>query len=156
MRAKHLTTTAKLPHAWQYMHDEVGYNYRLPNLNAALGCAQLEQLPHFIAAKRNLFRLYEAAFSSVQGIHVKKEPANCVSNYWLQTVVLEKDQAVLRDALLNAANEAGYMSRPAWTLMHQLAPYSSCPRMDLKTAENLAKRLINIPSSAVLGTGALA
>ena len=153
LRAKHLTTTAKLPHAWQYMHDEVGYNYRLPNLNAALGCAQLEQLPQFIAAKRNLFRLYDAAFVDVQGIQLKKEPANCVSNYWLQTVMLDKEQATLHDALLKAANEAGYMSRPAWTLMHQLTPYVSCPRMDLKVAENLAKRLINIPSSAALGTG---
>ncbi len=153
LRAKHLTTTAKLPHAWQYMHDEVGYNYRLPNLNAALGCAQLEQLPQFIAAKRNLFRLYEAAFAGVQGIHLKKEPVNCVSNYWLQTVVLDTERAILHDALLKAANEAGFMSRPAWTLMHQLTPYGSCPRMDLKVAENLSKRLINIPSSAVLGTG---
>ena len=153
VRAKHLTTTAKLPHAWQYMHDEVGYNYRLPNLNAALGCAQLEQLPQFLAAKRNLFRLYETAFSDVQGIYVKKEPANCRSNYWLQTVVLDKGQADQHEALLNAANEAGYMSRPAWTLMHQLTPYATCPRMGLKVAKNLSERLINIPSSAVLGTG---
>jgi aminotransferase in exopolysaccharide biosynthesis len=153
LRAKHITTTAKLPHAWQFVHDEVGYNYRLPNLNAALGCAQLEQLPQFIADKRSLFQQYDAAFAGVQGIRVKKEPSNCLSNYWLQTVVLDMDKAFLRDGLLKALNEAGFMSRPVWTLMHQLTPYRGCPRMDLKVAENLAKRLINIPSSAALGTG---
>jgi aminotransferase in exopolysaccharide biosynthesis len=152
-RAKHLTTTAKLPHAWQFLHDEVGYNYRLPNLNAALGCAQLEQLPRFIAAKRSLFQLYAAAFAGIQGIQLKKEPANCLSNYWLQTVVLDTEQVALHDTLLKALNEAGFMSRPVWTLMHQLTPYRDCPHMDLRGAESLAKRLINIPSSAVLGVG---
>ena len=150
VRAKHLTTTAKLPHAWHYIHDEIGYNYRLPNLNAALGCAQLEQMPQFVAAKRALFRRYEAAFAGVHGIQIKKEPADCQSNYWLQTLVLERDQIEKRDAILNAFNEAGYMSRPAWTLMHQLEPYRHTPRMGLGVAESLAARLINIPSSAVL------
>lgn len=150
MRAKHLTTTAKLPHAWQYVHDEIGYNYRLPNLNAALGCAQLEQMPRFIAAKRDLFRRYEVAFGDLRGIHLQKEPADCQSNYWLQTLVLDKGQAEMQVPLLNALNEAGYMSRPAWTLMHHLAPYRHCPRMNLDQAESLAIRLINIPSSAAL------
>lgn len=150
VRAKHLTTTAKLPHAWQYVHDEIGYNYRLPNLNAALGCAQLEQMPRFIAAKRDLFRLYETAFGAVRGVHVQKEPADCQSNYWLQTLVLDKEQTGMHVPLLNALNEAGYMSRPAWTLMHHLAPYRHCPRMNLDVAESLAIRLINIPSSAAL------
>lgn len=153
IRAKHLTTTAKLPHAWHYVHDEIGYNYRLPNLNAALGCAQLEQLPRFIEEKRNLFNRYTAAFVGVQGIVLKKEPAGCVSNYWLQTLVLDRSNAVQHDLLLRAINEAGYMSRPAWTLMHQLAPYAETPRMKLDVAEGLARRLINIPSSAVLGSG---
>ena len=151
VRAKHLTTTAKLPHAWQYIHDEIGYNYRLPNLNAALGCAQLEQMPQFIEAKRALFKRYALAFAGVHGISVMKEPVGCQSNYWLQTVVLDKDQVEKHDALLHSFNEAGYMSRPAWTLMHQLAPYRHCPRMDLSVAESLAARIINIPSSAVLG-----
>ncbi len=155
IRAKHLTTTAKLPHVWQYVHDEIGYNYRMPNLNAALGCAQLEQMPQFGAAKRALFERYEAAFARVHGIRVKKEPSHCHSNYWLQTLVLDEDQADKHDALLHAFNEAGYMSRPAWTLMHQLAPYRHSPRMDLCVAERLASRLINIPSSAVLAGGQL-
>lgn len=151
IRAKHLTTTAKLPHAWRYDHDVIGYNYRMPNLNAALGCAQLEQIPQFIAAKRELFRRYEAAFADVRGIRVKKEPAGCHSNYWLQTLVLDADQVARQEVLLQALNDAGYMSRPAWTLMHQLEPYRHSPRMDLGIAESLAARLISIPSSAVLG-----
>jgi perosamine synthetase len=150
-RAKHLTTTAKLPHAWHYVHDEVGYNYRLPNLNAALGCAQLEQLPLFIKAKRNLFDRYSVAFASTCGIRLQGESEGCSSNYWLQTVVLDRDNGEQHDALLHALNTAGYMSRPAWTLMHQLAPYAACPRMGLEVAESLAARLINIPSSAMLG-----
>lgn len=149
--AKHLTTTAKLPHAWHYVHDEVGYNYRLPNLNAALGCAQLEQLPLFIQAKRKLFERYRKAFASVRGVDLQAEPENCSSNYWLQTVVLDRDNAGQHDALLEALNAAGYMSRPAWTLMHKLAPYTACPSMALPVAESLAGRLVNIPSSSVLG-----
>lgn len=150
-RAKHLTTTAKLPHAWHYVHDEVGYNYRLPNLNAALGCAQLEQLPLFIQAKRKLFERYRKAFASVRGVDLQAEPENCSSNYWLQTVVLDRDNAGQHDALLEALNAASYMSRPAWTLMHKLAPYTACPSMALPVAESLAGRLVNIPSSSVLG-----
>ena len=150
LRAKHLTTTAKVPHNWQYIHDEIGYNYRMPNLNAALGCAQLEQMSKFIAAKRDLFKQYESAFVDVLGVRVQKEPQNCKSNYWLQTLVLEKEKSEMHTPLLRALNEAGYMSRPAWTLMHRLLPYRHCPRMNLDVAESLALRLINIPSSAAL------
>lgn len=153
LRAKHLTTTAKLPHAWHYVHDEIGYNYRMPNLNAALGCAQLEQLPQFIQAKRTLFERYCEAFASVHGIAVQGEPEDCSSNYWLQTVVLDRDNVDQHDALLQALNTAGCMSRPAWTLMHKLDPYATCPSMALPVAESLAARLINIPSSSALGMG---
>jgi len=146
-RAKHITTTAKLPHAWEYRHDEVGYNYRLPNLNAALGCAQLEQLTAMLEAKRELFQRYEAAFTGVTGVGVLREPAQCRSNYWLQTLVLERAQAAERDGVLRALNDAGYMSRPIWTLMHELVPYRNAPRMDLEEAESLSRRVINIPSS---------
>lgn len=149
-RAKHLTTTAKLPHTWQYVHDEIGYNYRLPNLNAALGCAQLEQLPAFIEAKRGLFAQYAAAFAGVTGVTVQRESDGCLSNYWLQTLVLDEDNAEHHDALLQGLNQAGFMSRPAWTLMHQLVPYRHCPRMSMPVAESLAERMINIPSSAGL------
>jgi aminotransferase in exopolysaccharide biosynthesis len=149
-RAKHLTTTAKLPHAWEYRHDEIGYNYRLPNLNAALGCAQLEQLPAMLAAKRELFKRYQTAFAPVPGVKLMAEPGQCQSNYWLQTLVLDAEQADQRDLVLTATNEAGFMTRPAWTQMHELAPFKDHPCMDLVTAKSLGQRLINIPSSSSL------
>lgn len=146
-RAKHLTTTAKLPHAWEYRHDEIGYNYRLPNINAALGCAQLEQLPGFIEAKRELFRRYDAAFAAVEGVTLMAEPEGCRSNYWLQALLLGKGGEADRDAILTATNAAGCMTRPVWILMHEMPQFVDCPRMELTTAASLAKRLVNIPSS---------
>jgi len=148
--AKHLTTTAKLPHAWEYRHDEIGYNYRMPNLNAALGCAQLEQLPAFLTAKRELFARYQNAFATVQGVKLMVESAHCQINYWLQTLILDANHADQREAVLNATNNAGFMTRPAWILMHELAPFKDCPRMNLAMAQLLKQRLINIPSSSGL------
>ncbi|MEQ1794854.1 MAG: LegC family aminotransferase [Nitrospira sp.] len=148
--AKHLTTTAKLPHAWEYRHDEIGYNYRLPNLNAAVGCAQLEQLPALLAAKRKLFDRYRAAFAPVVGVRLMAEPEDCRSNYWLQTLVLDAGQESQRDLVLKATNAAGFMTRPAWVLMHELVHFKVSPRMDLTGAESLSRRVINIPSSASL------
>ncbi len=148
--AKHLTTTAKLPHVWEYRHEEIAYNYRLPNLNAALGCAQLEQLPAMLVSKRTLFARYQAAFSSVQGVALVAEPEQCQSNYWLQTLLLDVGQADQRDLILAATNAANYMTRPAWILMHELAQFKDCPRMDLSMALSLSRRLINIPSSSSL------
>jgi perosamine synthetase len=150
-RAKHLTTTARVPHRWSFLHDEVGYNYRLPNLNAALGCAQLEQLPSFVERKRALAERYAAAFESVAGIDFLREPAQTRSNYWLNAIVLAPEQANARDALLAALNDAGYMSRPLWTLMHHLPMYAACPRAPLPVAESLEARVVNLPSSARLG-----
>ena len=150
-RAKHLTTTAKVPHRWEYLHDEIGYNYRLPNINAALGCAQLEQLPGFLAAKRRIFERYKTAFSAVLQARIVAEPEGCRSNYWLQTLLLDESAAGQRDAILTATNDAGLMTRPTWTLMHRLAPYGKCPKMRLPVAESLERRLINLPSSAQLG-----
>jgi len=148
--AKHLTTTAKLPHAWEYRHDEIGYNYRMPNLNAALGCAQLEQLPGKLDSKRALFQRYKAAFASLTGLRLVVEPESCQSNYWLQTLLLDDDQADQRDALLKATNDSGLMTRPAWILMPELPQFKDCSRMDLTGALSLAQRLINIPSSSGL------
>jgi perosamine synthetase len=150
-RAKHLTTTARTPHRWSFLHDEVGYNYRLPNLNAALGCAQLEQLPSLLARKRTLATRYEEAFRGVAGVHFLREPPGTVSNYWLNTIVLDRPDESLRDELLAVLNDAGYMSRPVWTLMHELPMYASCPRMDLATAESMEASLVSLPSSARLG-----
>ena len=148
--ARHLTTTAKVPHRWEYMHDEVGYNYRLPNINAALGCAQLEQLPGYLLAKRRLFERYRVAFNEVPRATIFSEPEDCQSNYWLQTLVLDESVTDQRDAVLSATNENGLMTRPVWTLMHKLPPYRECPRMPLAAAESLERRLINLPSSAHL------
>ena len=148
--AKHLTTTAKMPHAWEYRHDEIGYNYRMPNLNAALGCAQLEQLPAMLAAKRELFKRYQAAFVSVMGVKLVVEPEQCQSNYWLQALMLDAEQVNQRDSILKATNETGFMTRPVWILMHELMPFKDCPRMNLVVAQSLSQRLINIPSSSNL------
>ena len=151
-RAKHLSTTAKVPHRWEFIHDEVGYNYRMPNLNAALGCAQLEQLPSFIQAKRHLYTQYAKAFADMPGVTLVQEQAGTRSNYWLQTILLHEAHADQRDAVLTATNDAGIMTRPAWRLMHRLPHFSGCPRMPLPVAESLERRLINIPSSAALGS----
>lgn len=146
-RAKHLTTTAKVPHRWEYTHDEVGYNYRMPNINAALGCAQLEQLSGFLAAKRRLFERYQTAFANVSQTRIVAEPEGSRSNYWLQNLLLDESVSAQRDSVLVATNDAGLMTRPTWTLMHRLKPYSGCPRMDLAVAESLERRLISLPSS---------
>jgi len=150
-RIKHLTTTAKLPHRWEFRHDEVAFNYRLPNLNAALGCAQLEQLPLFLMEKRRLNERYREALANIQGVRLVGEPPGCTSNFWLQTLILDKDLADLRDPILAATNDAGLMTRPAWATMHSLPAYLDCPRMPLPVAESLERRVINLPSSAILG-----
>jgi len=149
-RAKHITTTAKLPHAWDYRHDEIGYNYRMPNLNAALGCAQLEQLQSMLLAKRTLFKHYQKAFALISGITLFSEPVQCQSNYWLQTLLLDIDHENQRDAILKKTNDTGLMTRPAWVLMNELAPYKDSPHMDLSGSKSLSNRVINIPSSSGL------
>jgi aminotransferase in exopolysaccharide biosynthesis len=149
-KARHLTTTAKVPHRWEFVHDEVGYNYRMPNINAALGCAQLEQIDDFLNSKRTLFERYRNAFAAVPGVKMLKEPSDCHSNYWLQALLLEESIAEQRDDILAATNDAGLMTRPAWALMSCLAPFRQCPSMSLEGAESLARRLINLPSSAFL------
>lgn len=149
-KAKHITSTAKLPHQWEFRHDEIGYNYRMPNLNAALGCAQLEQLGSKLQRKRKLFELYKNSFSDIEGIKLVAEPAQCSSNYWLQTLLLEKRYCSLRDEILKKTNDAGIMTRPAWVLINQLPPFINCPAMNLDYAQSLVKRIINIPSSPSL------
>ena len=150
-RAKHLTTTARVTHRWCFLHDEVGYNYRLPNINAALGCAQIERLPDVLCRKRVLASRYVKAFDSVVGVRVLQSPPDTVGNYWLNAIILDADQAHRRDELLTVLNDAGYMSRPLWTAMHRLPMYVGCPQMNLAVAEQMEARLINLPSSAKLG-----
>lgn len=141
---KHLTTTAKVPHPYEYVHDQVGYNFRMPNLNAALVCAQLEQLDSFLANKRQLARDYAEFFTS-QGITFRQELENTRANYWLMCVELENLEE--RNEFLKATNEAKTMTRPIWQLMYRLPMYQHCYRDAQKNAEFLEERIVNIPSS---------
>ena len=150
-RAKHLTTTAKQPHPWRFFHDEVAYNFRMPNLNAALGCAQLECLPRFVEQKRCLAARYRSAFKTTQGISFVDEPSGSKSNFWLNAVRINSGGTVIRDSLLEIANQSGYQCRPAWDLMHTLPMFSNNPSANLSVSEELAASLINLPSSAKLG-----
>jgi aminotransferase in exopolysaccharide biosynthesis len=143
-RAKHLTTTAKQPHPYEYVHDEVGYNYRLPNINAALGCAQLEQLEGFIECKRALAARYAELLKGSE-LQFFQEPKDCRSNYWLNAVICENSER--RDALLKVTNDGGVMTRPIWQLMSHLPIYARCLRGNLANAEWLEARVVNLPSS---------
>ena len=143
-KAKHITTTAKLPHPYEYVHGMSGYNYRLPNLNAALACAQLEQLSAFIENKRELARRYQEFFES-PAIPFIKEPEHARSNYWLNAVIMTDRKT--RDKFLKATNEAGVMTRPIWRLMNKLDMYKDCQTDTLKNAQRLEDRVVNIPSS---------
>jgi perosamine synthetase len=149
-RAKHLSTTAKIPHKWEFNHDHIGYNYRLPNLNAALGCAQLENLPIYIEKKRALAKQYGEMLEGIKGIQFFKEKEFARSNYWLNVLLLDQGYENQRDQILSLTNENGIMTRPAWTLLNKLDIYKGSPCMDLKTAESLEGRIINIPSSVFL------
>lgn len=146
-RAKHLSTQAKMPHAWEFIHDEIGYNYRMPNLNAALACAQLEQLDTFISNKRSLAHLYHTKFKSLN-VSVVEEIAGAQSNYWLNGVLF--DDRNERDEFLKYANDNGVMTRPAWELMHRLKMFIGSDKAPLPNSEWIADRLVNIPSSVRL------
>jgi len=145
-KAKHLTTTAKVNHPWEFIHDEIGYNYRMPNLNAALACAQLEQLDYILQDKRKLAQAYKSCLKeSTLGTFVE-EPEGCTSNYWLNTVITSDKKQ--RDNFLKITNEAGVMTRPSWQLMPDLPMYKNCQKGDLKNAKWLQDRIVNLPSSA--------
>jgi len=148
--AKHLTTTAKLPHRWEFNHDQIGFNYRMPNINAALGCAQLERLSHFVDQKRKLAQRYCEEFQTLSSVSIFQEPEFARSNYWLNAMLLAPEHISSRDLLLEKLNESKIQSRPAWTLMYRLPMYSHCPRMECPVAEEISDRLINLPSSACL------
>lgn len=148
-RLRHLTTTARVGTGWEFEHDEIGYNYRLPNINAALGCAQVETLPSLLAAKRRLAKKYEAEFVDMAGVTFLSEGEHCEANYWLNTLIFAEPAD--RDAFLAASNAQGIQTRPPWRLMHKLPIYRACPRMDLGRSEHAAARIANIPSSPLLG-----
>jgi aminotransferase in exopolysaccharide biosynthesis len=146
IHAKHITTTAKVPHPYEFVHDEIAYNYRLPNLNAALGCAQLEQLETFIRAKRILAERYSELLKG-SDFQFVKEPPDCRANYWLNAVICDSREQ--RDALLKATNDQGVMTRPIWRLMNHLPIYAHCRKGDLSNAEWLEARVVNLPSSVL-------
>ncbi|WP_263841472.1 LegC family aminotransferase [Salinibacter sp.] len=148
--AKHMTTVAKKDHPWKYVHDRIGYNYRMPNLNAALGCAQLEQIPVFLDRKRRLAARYRSAFTDVEGVSFFEEPEDAQSNYWLNVMLLDEGKKDQRDAVLKATNDAGFSTRPTWQLLSSLPMYEDCPQMDLSIARSLERRLINVPSTPSL------
>ena len=143
-KASHLTTTAKKPHPWEFIHDEVGYNYRMPNINAAVGCAQMECLAESLENKRATAKMYKQFFQEI-GIPFITEPSNAHSNYWLNTIVLKDKQE--RDLFLEYASAKEIQARPAWTLMPHLPMYSHCQTTNIETAKWLEDRLVNIPSS---------
>ena len=146
-RAKHITTTAKIPHPYEYVHDEIGYNYRLPNINAALLVAQLEQLNDFLTAKRKLALKYKEFFSK-NDITFIEEPKNSKSNYWLQAILLKDKKQ--RDEFLEFTNKNAVMTRPIWRLMNELEMFKDCQKDDLKNAKYLEEKVVNIPSSVIL------
>lgn len=144
-RCKHLTTQAKVPHRWEYRHDHVGYNYRMPNINAALGCAQMEELPRFLESKRATAEAYKKFFANHATIKFCTEPADTISNYWLCAVLMPGLEE--RNKFLAQTNDSGVMTRPVWELMNRLPMFETCRCGDLSNAEYLADRIVNIPSS---------
>jgi len=143
-KAKHLTTQAKVPHPWEFIHDEIGYNYRMPNINAALGVAQLEQINNFILTKREVADAYKIFFAQTEHQYVE-EPNNSLSNYWLNSILLNNREQ--RDAFLKFTNNNGIMTRPVWELMNNLPMFNSCESDELVNAKYISNRLVNLPSS---------
>lgn len=146
--AKHLTTQAKVPHRWAFVHDHIGYNYRMPNINAALGCAQLENIDRYVADKRETAAIYADFFKNIPDITFFTEPEDCRSNYWLNVVML-KDKSAQQE-FLEYTNDHGVMTRPVWELMNRLEMFRHCETDGLKNTEWLADRIVNIPSSVRL------
>lgn len=150
---KHLSTTAKQPHPWDYFHDAIGYNYRMPNLNAALGCGQLEYLDQLIKAKRSLAYQYRDAIEPINGVRWLDEPEGTKSNFWLNCILLDPDRENQRDAVLQQLSKQKIHARPIWRPLHQLPIYNHAPRGRMENAETLSQRVINLPSSAHLWQG---
>ena len=143
--AKHITTTAKKPHRWKFEHDMIGYNYRLPNINAALGCAQMEELPEILQNKRETARKYQEFFNKIDDIEFIQEPSDSISNYWLNAILLTDEEE--RDKFLDYAYSQKVMCRPAWTLMDKLPMFNLCLSSHLNISEDISSNIINIPSS---------
>jgi aminotransferase in exopolysaccharide biosynthesis len=148
-KAKHITTTSKIPHKYKFIHDEVGFNYRMPNINAAIGCAQMEKLDRFLSIKRKIASEYEDFFSELEVDYVKNYK-NAESNFWLNTILMNSSKE--RDSFLNATNDQGVMTRPAWTLMNKLTMFKNSQKDNLRNSQILEDTIINIPSSVPSST----
>jgi len=149
-KIKHLTTTAKIKHKWEYIHDEIGYNFRMPNLNAALGLAQFEKIHIFLRAKRALFKKYFNVFNKMEGVSLYKESNNANSNYWLQTLILNKNDVNLKNKILKESHKKLIYTRPVWRLISELKPYKKNQKMNLSGAKEIYNKTINLPSSQSL------
>ena len=149
-KAEHLISTAKKKHPWEYDHDEVGYNYRMPNINAALGLAQIENIDKLLSLKRKLYHKYFEIFKNFKSIKLFKENDNSRSNYWLQTLILQKENLSLRDKILDNNHRNKIKTRPAWKPLHTLKPFKNFPRSPMKNTISLYNRIINLPSSPSL------
>ena len=143
-RAKHITTTSKIPHPYEFVHDEVSFNYRMPNLNAALGCAQMERLNEMISIKRNIAHYYQKYFGS-EDVHFVSEREGTLSNYWLNAIIMNSKKD--RDFFIHFTNDNGVMTRPIWRLMTNLEMFSDCQKDNLENSRWLEERVVNIPSS---------
>ena len=147
IRAKHLSTTAKKSHKYKYIHDEVGYNFRLPNINAALGIAQINRISGILKTKRNLYLRYKKSFSKIPFVKIKDQPENSKSNFWLNTIYLDKKVFSQRNKIIEYLIRSGICARPAWELLPDLKPFRNNPKMDLKNSKEIIRSIINIPSS---------
>ena len=149
-RIKHMATTAKVPHAWRIYHDRAGFNYRMPNINAAIGVAQLKRLPKLLEQKRAIALLYERAFQNAKHWQYVKEPQHAKSNFWLNAIKLDVDSMEVLENSLEALSKKGFHCRPIWTPAHQLPMYKECPKMDLNLTEKLSRQILCLPSSPKL------
>ena len=149
-KINHLISTAKIDHKWEYIHDEIGYNFKLPSLNAALGLAQISKLNYFLKLKRKIFYRYNNIFSKIEGVKLFKENKNSKSNYWLQTLILDHKNISSKNKLIKAAHNSKIFMRPAWKLISELGPYKKKQKMNLEGAREIYNRVINLPSSQSL------
>jgi perosamine synthetase len=149
-KLKYLSTTAKTPHRWKFEYSDIGFNYRMPGINASLGCAQMKRIKSYVNSKRKLFKKYKVGFDNLKDIKVFQEPKNARSNYWLQTIILDNKISYLKDKILEKTNNLGFSVRPVWKPLHKLNKFKSYPRMEMKVTNNLEKRILNLPSSVYL------
>ena len=149
-KAKHIAATSKVKKKWEYVHDQLGYNYRLPSINASIGLSQMKRINFFLKKKRNLFKKYKKEFSKLNFLKIFEEQKNIKANYWLQTIVLKKNYENLLNSILKKCHQEKILIRPSWKPLHQLNHFKKFPKMNLDSTNSLAKRIINLPSSSFL------